>query len=145
MSPPFALQLACGWTRLVLTVNTAATMLLAPLIYVMSSNYGGVGAAMVWVVFNAGNVLVSQNFMHRRLLRGELWRWYRQDVGQPLLAAAAVGGLGKWLIGFTESGWANLANLMAVSVATFVAAIVATPAIRALATNWLTPARRIAK
>src|SRR6185503_4106493 len=46
-SLPYALQLASGWTRLSLVVNTTATLLQAPLIYIMSVKYGGVGAAIV--------------------------------------------------------------------------------------------------
>src|SRR5882672_1564705 len=73
-SLPYALQLASGWTRLTLIVNTAATLLQAPLIYIMSVKYGGVGAAIVWVIFNALYIFVGLSLMHRRLLRGELLR-----------------------------------------------------------------------
>jgi len=141
-SLPYALQLASGWTQLSLTFNTAATLLQAPLIYIMSVKYGGVGAAMVWVIFNALYILVGLYLMHRRLLRGELLRWYHLDIGQPLLAAAAVGSVWKWLVPFSETVWLSLLNLMLVSVATLGAAIIAAPEIRTLAVRWLTPARR---
>src|SRR5437899_3428506 len=94
-SLPYALQLASGWTRLTLIVNTAATLLQAPLIYIMSVKYGGVGAAIVWVIFNALYIFVGLSLMHRRLLRGELLRWYHLDIGQPLLAGVAVGSVCK--------------------------------------------------
>src|SRR5712691_2002096 len=141
-SLPYALQLASGWTQLSLTFNTAATLLQAPLIYIMSVKYGGVGAAMVWVIFNALYILVGLYLMHRRLLRGELLRWYHLDIGQPLLAAAAVGSVWKWLVPFSETVWLSLLNLMLVSVATLGAAIIAAPEIRTLAVQWLTPTQR---
>jgi O-antigen/teichoic acid export membrane protein len=138
-SMPHVLQLAWGWTRLSLIANTAATLLLAPLIYLMSVKYGGVGAAIVWVIFNALYLVVVQDFMHRRLLQGELMRWYLLDVGRPLLAAAALAGLCKWLIPFSQTAWSSLANLVLISVATLAAAMVAAPEIRTLALGWLTP------
>lgn len=144
-SMPHVLQLAFGWTRLSLIANGAATLLLAPLIYFMSMKYGGVGAAIVWVIFNALYILVVLYLMHRRLLRGELLRWYRSDIGLPLLAAAAVGGVGKWLIPFSETVSSSIANLMLVSVATLAAAVIAAPEIRNLAIRWLTPTPRSVK
>jgi O-antigen/teichoic acid export membrane protein len=141
-SPPYALQLASGWTRLSLIFNTAATLLQAPLIYIMSVKYGGVGAAMVWVIFNALYILVALYLMHRRLLRGELLRWYHLDIGRPLVAAAAVGSVWKWLVPFPDAVWLSLLNLILVSVATLGAAVIAAPEIRTLATRWLTPPRR---
>lgn len=141
-SLPYALQLASGWTRLTLIVNTAATLLQAPLIYIMSVKYGGVGAAIVWVIFNALYIFVGLSLMHRRLLRGELLRWYHLDIGQPLLAAVAVGSVWKWLIPFSETVWLSLLNLTLVSVATLAAAIIAAPEIRTLAVQWLTPTQR---
>jgi O-antigen/teichoic acid export membrane protein len=131
MSLPGALQLAHGWTRLGLAVSVVAVPLFAPLLYFMSLSYGGTGAAAVWVALNAIYVLLLQGLMHRRLLRGELWRWYRSDVAPPLLAAAAVGGLWKWLVPFPESAWAGVLSLCLVSAATLAAAIAAAPEIRA--------------
>jgi hypothetical protein len=50
----------------------------------MASFYGAVGAAFMWVIFNCGLLLVGIQLMHRRLLKGEQWRWYLEDVGLPL-------------------------------------------------------------
>ena len=138
-SLPYALQLASGWTRLSLVFNTVSTLVLAPLVYFMSLKYGGVGAAIVWVIINASYVLVGLYLMHQRLLLGELLRWYRVDVGQPLLAAAAVAGVWKWLMPFSETVWWSFPNMILVSAATFAAATIAAPEIRTLAIRWLIP------
>ncbi len=136
-SLPYALQLAYGWTQLALAVNTAAVLLLAPLIYFMSVRYGGVGAALIWVVFNALFVFVVVYLMHRRLLRGELWRWYHRDVGQPLLAVATIGTLWYWLMPTFVSHWSSVSNIALASIAMFAAAIIAAPEIRSLTIRWL--------
>ena len=98
MNLPYALQLAYGWTRLAFYTNVAAVLLLAPTLVLVTKRYGAVGAASVWVVLNAGYVLISMQIMHRLLLKGEKWRWYREDVGLPLAATLLVAGVGRWLL-----------------------------------------------
>ena len=138
-SLPYALQLAYGWTRLSLVVNTAATLLLAPLIYFMSIRYGGVGAAIVWVILNSLYILVVLYLMHRRLLQGELGRWYHRDVGQPLFAVATIGALWNWLMPAFESEWLSVLNVALALIAMFAAAIIAASEIRPLTIRWLAP------
>jgi O-antigen/teichoic acid export membrane protein len=87
MHLPHALQLAYGWTKLILNIYVFSVLTLAPLIILMASLYGAVGAASVWVVFNGGLTLVGVQLMHRRLLKGEQWRWYLEDVGLPLVVS----------------------------------------------------------
>jgi O-antigen/teichoic acid export membrane protein len=84
MHLPHALQLASGWTKLAFYLNLAAILICAPLIILMVTFYGAVGAAITWVIINCSFVLVGIQLMHRRLLKGEQWRWYFEDVGLPL-------------------------------------------------------------
>ncbi|MCE5273079.1 oligosaccharide flippase family protein [bacterium] len=91
VSVPGNLQFAAGWPQLMLYTNLAATLLLAPLVWVLAPLYGGVGAAAAWLALNCGYLVSNIPLMHRRLLRGHLWRWYVLDVGRPLLCAALVG------------------------------------------------------
>jgi O-antigen/teichoic acid export membrane protein len=136
-SPPHALQLASGWTRLALISSAVATVLLVPLIYFMTVRYGGVGAAAVWLLLNVINVSVNAIFTHRRLLIGELSTWWRQDVGTALLAAVAVGGAWKWLVPSPEAAWWSVLNLALASAATAAAAAAASPEFRRLSARWL--------
>lgn len=87
MHVPYTLQLAYGWTRFTIWVNTVSVIVLVPAIYVGVSRYGAVAAAAIWILLNAGYVIVGLPLMHRRLLPAEKWRWYGQDVLAPMLAA----------------------------------------------------------
>jgi len=98
MNIPYALQLANGWTRLAFYINMVAVIVLAPAIYFATKRWGMAGAASIWIVLNAGYVIFSIQFMHRRLLVGEKWHWYIDDVGKPLLAALFVVGVGTLLM-----------------------------------------------
>jgi O-antigen/teichoic acid export membrane protein len=111
--------------------NLIAVAILGPLIYVMASRYGAVGAAVVWVVLNLGYILISLQIMHRRLLKHEKWRWYIEDTGKPLLAALAVIGLGKWLIGAATPPWAAVTCVICTYLTATLFSASATPLIRA--------------
>jgi O-antigen/teichoic acid export membrane protein len=134
---PYALQLAHGWTRLGLVTNLVAVVVLVPAIALATSRWGATGAASVWVVLTASYVFVQVPVMHGRLLRGQLARWYVDDVGKPLVAALVVAAAGKLLIPQVESVIAQVALLALVSVATLAAAACAVPWVRTLLRNRL--------
>jgi hypothetical protein len=49
-------------------------------------------ATIVWMTLNTSYVLISSQIMHHCLLKEEQWRWYREDVGLPLVSALIVAG-----------------------------------------------------
>jgi O-antigen/teichoic acid export membrane protein len=98
MHLPYALQLAVGWTRLGFYSNAVAVLVGAPLMVLVASAYGAVGAAYVWVALNGCFILGVTQLMHRRLLKGEQWKWYVTDVGLPLGVSLVVAFLCRLLI-----------------------------------------------
>ena len=90
MYMPYHLQLAHGWTSLTVKTNVVAVIMIIPAIFWVVPRYGAVGAAWIWMVLNAGYVLISLQFMHRRLLHQEKRRWYFADVICPLAGAIGV-------------------------------------------------------
>jgi O-antigen/teichoic acid export membrane protein len=127
MNVPYALQLAAGWTRLAMYANLVAIACLLPALVVLASRYGAVGAAVVWVVLNVGYATIGVGVMHRRLLRGELGRWYAFDVGLPLLASVAAAGAIRLAFPALASTPAIVAVVFAALVVTYLAASAATP------------------
>jgi O-antigen/teichoic acid export membrane protein len=142
MSLPATLQYAHGWTRLANHANAVAMLMLTPMTYLISTNYGGQGAAWVWLVLNLGYVVFMLRIMHRRLLPGELRSWFVIDVGAPLAAVIAVTGIWKLIMG-TPAGYGSmLLNLAAVSLCAAVAAAAAAPQVRGLFVHLLLYSRR---
>lgn len=90
MSTPYYLQLATGWTGLLLRVNLVMVVVFVPTIYILTQRFQATGAAVAWVLLNVTYVLVVVQIMHRRLLRGELRAWYVSDLILPLAAGAAT-------------------------------------------------------
>lgn len=134
---PYYLQLAHGWTRLMMIVNTVAVAVLVPAILVFVPRYGPLAAAWVWFTLNAGYVLVVIALMHRRLLPTEMGRWYREDVAVPLALAMLV----AWLCRLVAP--AHLPRIVQAVVLCAIGGIVvsvaglAAPRVRALALRQL--------
>ena len=101
---PYALQLAYGWVKLGIYVNSAALVVILPLILAGVKYYGAAGGAAALLFLAAGNLVFSLQLMHRRLLPTEKWRWYLQDILVPLLAALASVGTVRLLAPAPELG-----------------------------------------
>jgi O-antigen/teichoic acid export membrane protein len=89
MNPPYALQLANGWTKLNLYSNILAVLIIIPCYFFLSKSYGSIGAAISWLILNIGYLIVLIPFMHKKLLKNEMYNWYLFDVGIPIL----IGGI----------------------------------------------------
>lgn len=95
---PYTLQLAHGWTKLAFYKNIVALLFLTPLMVWMVQIYQGIGAAWVLILLNAGLLIVEVLVMHRRLLKGEMGRWYRQDVFIPILVVSSIGLIAREIL-----------------------------------------------
>lgn len=132
MNIPYALQLAAGWTRLMLYVNLVSVLLLVPCLLILTSWYGAVGAATTWVLLNSCYVLFAIPIMHRRLIPDEMWRWYGLSVGAPLVAAIGAAGVCRLLLSPPDGlVWLAL-FLLGVSVLTTLSTALSMPATRDL-------------
>jgi len=130
MNLPYALQLAHGWTRLTVAANLVALSLGLPFCIWSIGHYGILGAAYLWFGINLGFVTVTIPLMHRRLMRGEMGRWFLQDMLPPFAAAAAAATLGRWLAPAMTRNIGGMLQLAVVSAITLAAAALASPATR---------------
>ena len=90
MNMPYQLQLAYGWTRLMLQSSVVALVILVPAILILVPRYGAISAAWSGVVLNGGYLIFNVFFMHRRILPREHFGWLINDVLSPLAAATLV-------------------------------------------------------
>lgn len=127
---PYHLQLAYGWTKLVFYGNLAAIVFLVPLMVVGTYKYGAIGGALSFVLLNILYILILIQIMHRRLLKGEQWKWYFQDVLLPLGVSILIIFTGKYL--FNEN-WVALVKVLYIGFLTafsFGSIIAVTPQLR---------------
>ena len=133
MNPPYALQLAFGWTKLSIMKNIIAVTILVPLIIVLTMQHGAIGAASAWLLLNIGYIIFEIPVMHGKILRKEMWRWYWQDVCLPLLICTFVVGLGRMFVRGPISQHMMLLYLSSISVVTLGVTTITTPITR----TWL--------
>lgn len=87
---PYNLQLASGWTGLMIRINMIVICVVIPVLFKVIPAYGAIGAAWVWVFINMAYIVISIQIMHKRLLPDEKRRWYFEDVAIPLVVATAT-------------------------------------------------------
>jgi hypothetical protein len=90
LNGPFYLQMAAGWTGLLVRINVALVLVYSPIIYLLSLHFAARGAAAAWLILNIIYIAVVVPLVHRKLLRGEMYRWFVHDIGLPLLAAVTA-------------------------------------------------------
>jgi hypothetical protein len=133
ISLPYAIQLAYGWTSLSFFKTLTAVILLVPLLFFMTTRYGTIGAAIVWFALNLSMVFIEIPIMHRRILRQEKWRWYRQDVGLPLVTVIAIAGTGRLFMSGQMSQFIMVLYIISISLLTLGITALITPGTR----TWL--------
>ena len=115
-------------------IHIVLIIIAVPAIFFMTTRYGAVGAAMVWVASQTIYVLFGVPLTHKYLLHGEARRWFVEDVGFPLAGALLVVGVGRWLIVSPMTPGVAFVSLSVVLFGSLAAAFLAAPQTRL----WLT-------
>ena len=118
---PYQAQLAYGWTSLALKTNILAVLILMPAIMWIVPIWGSEGAGWIWIGLNTGYIFISMNFMYRRILRAEKWRWFFDDLIVPIGVGLVVAITIKWAVPNPVGTFEQLAVLSMSSFATLAA------------------------
>ena len=127
---PYQMQLAHGWTSLTIKVNLVAVSVFVPAILLVVPAYGAIGAARIWATLNAAYLMFEIPLMHRRLLRAEKWRWYREDIAIPLAAATSAAFLCQWAMPHGLGKLGEITVLLITASCVLMAAVLAAPMVR---------------
>lgn len=123
----YAAQLAHGWTDLALRISLVQCVVLVPVMIVGVMHYGVIAAAATWLALNLVNLAIGQVLMTRRILKGEMTRWYLNDILPVVAAVTFVAGLLHTVVPNEDSRLSALVFLSAAGTAMALAAIFATP------------------
>ncbi len=129
---PYTLQIAAGWTKIGLAINIVFLIVLVPSMIVMSMAYGGIGAAIVWVVLNVLYMAVGVPLTHRRLLRGQAFAWFTEDVGPPVLALFVVIWIGRQAASAPMSPFMTVLVLFGILSAALAASVLSSNRLRSV-------------
>lgn len=105
---PAAFQQAHGWTRLHTQMMLGAVLLGVPLILLGVPEFGVAAATAVWLLHGLSELTLGLWLMHRRLLRGELMRWYRTVLVGPIVISAPLIMASVWLMPSDLDRWSGL-------------------------------------
>jgi len=136
---PHALQLAHGWTRIGLSINTALIIIIVPVIIVLTSRYGGIGGAAAWIILNCISMMIGVPLTHRRLLKGDAGRWCLTDMMLPAAGALFVVVAGRALVSGPMNSLVAIGTICLLSVLAMGTASMVAPLTRA----WLIDRTRL--
>jgi O-antigen/teichoic acid export membrane protein len=105
---PAAFQHAHGWTSLHAYMIAGALVFGAPVMVWAIHVYGTVGATTVWVIHGVSDITLGLWLMHKRLLVGKFFVWYRTVVLPPLIVCIPVVGLSWWFMPHGFNNWVYL-------------------------------------
>lgn len=101
---PWRLQLAYGITRLMVTYNLIAMILLFPTMYILIRKFGINGAGIGLFIAQAGYYFIVPHWMHKIILPTHKWRWYFYDTSLFILLGWVIFGM-AYLVNII---WGNL-------------------------------------
>lgn len=137
MSIPYALQLAYGWTRLALGLNAVSLVLGLPLCLWAVHHYGMLGAATPWLLGNLISVIIGIPLMHRRLLPGQVLRWYIKDNLPALVVGIIVAQILYILLPILQRDWISITRLALASGGTLLACALIMSPVRSLLIKYI--------
>jgi O-antigen/teichoic acid export membrane protein len=133
MFSPWALQLACGSTRLTVIANVITAIVVLPLMWGATRLFGMAGAAAGWTISITAVAAGVLPRMHKQLLPGELRPWLLADVGLVLAVGLVISSAGRVFLPRGLTRGELLGYIVAVGVTTAAASALVAPEIR----RWL--------
>lgn len=94
---PYQIQIAHGWTSLSIKLNSVTVLVLLPMIFYFGAVYGVLGVGWSLIVINTLYFVFGIRLMFRKILRGEVKKWYVNDTLTPFLISFLFGLLCKFL------------------------------------------------
>jgi O-antigen/teichoic acid export membrane protein len=130
MTPSYFLQIANGWTSLIVTMNFIALAVILPALVIAVPRYGPIAAAVCWIGINLPYYGIMVPRMHQRLLPSELWAWWGRDTLLPIAVVGIIYGSALTLTPFDVSRFVGLAAAIAVAALAWAALLVVLPQVR---------------
>jgi O-antigen/teichoic acid export membrane protein len=127
MAVPYYLQVASGWTKLLLYFNCGAVVLYIPILLISIHHWNAIGAASAWTLLNLCYILVVIYLMHKRILQSERNKWLFIDVGIPLCVSFTIGTICRICLPSFESTPAIIGKITGIFIFILATSIVATP------------------
>jgi len=104
MHMPYAVMLAAGDTKPMLSIYLVLILIMVPLTMILSTRYGAMGGGAAQLSLFVLYLFVGTWVTHKRHLKGYAQIWLLKDIGLPLALSIVVGGAGYLLIQSLQGG-----------------------------------------
>jgi O-antigen/teichoic acid export membrane protein len=133
---PYLLQLAYGWTRIIVISGIVTVCILVPGLWFLTGAFGVTGAAYGWLIMNAGTFVVVTPFVLRKFMAGEVLTWFCWDVAVPIFAVLCAYTVLHWLIPGGLSIGLHLAGALCATLISVVVGVMFAADLRGKAILW---------
>lgn len=124
MNIPYLLSLSYNWTKIGFYQNIAFLVLMVPLTIFLALHYSGIGGALTWAIINTLYFFITPIIIHKKILKGETWRWYWNDTIKPMLVCISlIAGMKYFLCGHTFNRYTELIILLVIGLITMVGSL----------------------
>lgn len=130
VSLPVYAASAFGWPMLITRTNLVQMVIILPLIYILSSKYGGVGAAIAWIVLNSSYMFYAVPRFFTKYLTSERKEWFLRDMLLPTIIAFVICGVASLLYSGYNNQFYRIVWLTFVTLITFLGAGLVLPFFR---------------
>lgn len=137
MHIPYMLTLAYGWPGFAVRMNMVAVIVMVPAIFWVTPRYGAIGAAWIWVMVNAGYLLIGMHFLYQRLLTKEKWHWYLYDVFLPVVGTAGMAIILWWVYPDSLTKLMEGGMLVITGICLCITSVLVTPGARDMSMRFL--------
>lgn len=87
---PAAMQQAQGWTSLHVKMIFGSILIGLPIMIFAIHFFGIIGGTVVWLIHGISDITLGLWLMHKRILKGELLRWYRTVIVPPVIISLPI-------------------------------------------------------
>jgi O-antigen/teichoic acid export membrane protein len=81
----YQLFLAHGWVKSILVQNIIFLIIIIPLLFLLTKQFGAIGGAYSWLVINFCTFIVSPIIFHGKYLKDQYFKWLCFDILKPLV------------------------------------------------------------
>lgn len=130
---PHYLQLAYGWTGIIVFAALTSIIIITPLMIITVGVYGAIAGAACWGLINLLHLIIYEQIMHKYTLKGEQWKWYFVDVAKPFAVAITSALLCRFVFGADFTGIKMILVLIVNTLFTYFCTVLFTDMIR----DWI--------
>ncbi len=97
MHIPYFLMLAYGDTQYTIYQNVITSIIILPLLFLLTNLWGIIGASLVWLIVNLGYNIISLPLLHRKfsILKNQFKTTLIKDIGIVFIVSIFILGLGR--------------------------------------------------